>query len=172
MPFSEYKKYYTLFFLSLGIITLDQVTKSLIVKKFYLGESVSVIKNFFDLTLVHNFGAAFGMFSKLPSHIREPFFMIIPITILIVIFFTFRKLTDDKVYSVFGFSLIMSGAVGNLIDRFRFGYVVDFLDFHWFNKYHFAAFNVADSSICVGVFLLLACIVLKLESSEDEIQEE
>lgn len=143
------------------ILISDQLTKSMIMSRFHLGESISIIPGFFNLTLVHNPGAAFGFLANLDPSWREPFFLAVPTITLAVILFLLHRLRDQQAWSRHAFSLIVAGAVGNLIDRLRFGYVVDFLDFHWQYTYHFPAFNVADSAISAGVGLLVLATFLE-----------
>ena len=145
------------------ILILDQWTKSLVTDKFQLGESVSIIREFFNLTYIRNPGAAFGIFAQSHPSFRGPFFMLIPLVALVVIGTVFRKLPANSRLLSSALSLVIGGAIGNLIDRVRFGYVVDFLDFHWRYGYHFPAFNVADSAICVGVGILILDILLQPE---------
>lgn len=146
-------KYTILFVVSTVGIVLDQWTKNAIHTKFQWGESLPVIPSFFSLTYVRNSGAAFGILHKAPAYFRDPFFIIVPIVAMAIILFLFWRLEVNKRLTAFALSLILSGAVGNLIDRLRFGYVIDFLDFYW-RTYHWPAFNVADSCIVVGVSLL------------------
>jgi signal peptidase II len=136
-------------------IVLDQWTKQLIVDRFQLGESISVISQFFSITYVRNSGAAFGFMAAVDPSLRIPFFLVVPTIALAVIGYLFKKLPEHDVKTALALSLVMGGAVGNLIDRVRYGYVVDFLDFHWNYQAHFPAFNVADSAICIGVGLLM-----------------
>ncbi len=148
------RKYLILFcFLSL-ILSLDQWTKSWIQEQFYLGETLSIIFGFFNLTYVQNTGAAFGFLAQTPPLFRVPFFLLVPVIALSSIFYVFRKISHQDCLLSVALSLIVSGAIGNLIDRVRFGYVIDFLDFHWKWKAHFPVFNVADSVICIGVSFL------------------
>jgi signal peptidase II len=140
--------------LSLVVIVVDQWTKYLIHSRFRWGESVGVIQNLFALTYVRNTGAAFGLLHRAPSWFRDPFFILVPVVALFVILFILMTLPPDQKKAVVGLSLVFGGAIGNLIDRLRFGYVIDFLDFHWKEVYHWPAFNVADSSIVVGVGLM------------------
>lgn len=149
------RKYYILVSLVGLIVSADQLTKTMVVGDFRLHESMSVIENFLNITLVHNRGAAFGLLANLPASIREPFFLIIPFITLLAILIAFYKLTENEILSIVGLVLIVGGAIGNLIDRVRIGYVIDFIDFHWFGEHHFPAFNVADSAICIGVFILI-----------------
>lgn len=136
-------------------ILFDQATKWMVHAKFKWGESISVVPDFFALTYVRNKGAAFGFMHSAPAWIREPFFIIVPLVALTVIFLLFVKLKDSQKWSATALSLILGGAIGNLIDRLRFGYVIDFLDFHWKEVYHWPAFNIADSCIVVGVGIML-----------------
>lgn len=137
------------------VIALDQITKLYIDHHFYLHESVSIIPNFFHLTYIRNTGAAFGLLARAPESFRIPFFILIPLIALTVIVLIFKKTKDTELFMVTALSLIMGGAIGNFIDRLRFNYVIDFLDFHWLNIYHWPAFNVADSSIVIGVVILI-----------------
>jgi signal peptidase II len=149
------RKYKVLLSLTSIIIILDQFTKYLIVERFRLGESFPMIPNFFNLTYVQNKGAAFGILAHADPAFRVPFFVIIPFIALGSIAYVFRKLPASDLKLSVALSMIISGALGNLIDRVRLGYVVDFLDFHWTWNYHFPSFNVADSAICIGVGLVM-----------------
>lgn len=134
---------------------LDWITKKWIVDHFQLGESQPVWTDVFDLTHVLNPAAAFGFLSSLPDSIRQPFFMIMPVVAVFLIALYVRKLPDDAVLQRIGFSLVVSGALGNLLDRFLYGSVVDFLLIHWKTEWYYPAFNVADIAITFGVGLLL-----------------
>ena len=103
-------------------------------------------------------GAAFSFLSS--ASWRLPFFITVSIVAALVILIAFRKLRDDQKLAQTSLALIFSGAVGNLIDRVRMGEVIDFLDAHWY-RHHWPAFNVADSLICVGVFLLAVDMILE-----------
>jgi signal peptidase II len=134
------------------IVALDQATKLYIDHSFRLYESVTVIENLFNITYVRNQGAAFGILSE--SAYRIPFFITVSLVAAVGILWYLSRLGADKKKAVFALSLIFAGALGNLIDRIRFGEVIDFLDVHW-HQYHWPAFNMADSAITVGVALLL-----------------
>src|SRR4051794_19669900 len=155
------RKYMILLLTSIFIVVLDQITKSAITNRFRLGETVPVIHNYFNITYVQNKGAAFGIFSQASPEFRVPFFVLVPLFALGLMAFIFRRISDRDVKTSIALSLVISGAVGNLIDRFSLGYVVDFLDFHWQWGYHFPSFNVADSAICVGVGLILLDLFLQ-----------
>lgn len=130
------------------MLALDQVTKVMVERAFRVGESVSVLP-FFSLTYVRNQGAAWGMFQG--AHYALAGFAVVAL-VLCVIFW--RKLFGTARINLPIGGLLFSGIIGNLIDRVRLGYVIDFFDFHW-GTYHFPCFNVADSAICVAVFLLI-----------------
>ncbi len=147
-------KYWILIGVTTLSIAVDQWTKFLVHSRFRWGESVSLLEPIFSLTYVRNQGAAFGLLHKAPAYFREPFFIIVPVVALFVILLVFFRLKDEQKWTAWALSLILGGAVGNLIDRIRFGYVIDFLDFHWHEIYHWPAFNVADSCIVVGVGIM------------------
>ena len=137
------------------ILFTDQLTKYLIKEKFHLGETLTIIPDFFNFTYVQNTGAAFGLFAHASPTFRVPFFIIVPLVALLSIGSIFWKVPPEDIKFSTALSLVISGAIGNLVDRLNLGYVIDFLDFHWGWKYHFSVFNVADSAICIGVGLLM-----------------
>jgi signal peptidase II len=159
------RKYAILGGLTVFVIVLDQVTKHVVDGRFRLGESIPVIPGFFNLTYIRNTGAAFGLLATAPPEFRIPFFILVPLVALVAIAYIFRKIPDKDVKLSTALSLVIGGAVGNLIDRVALGYVIDFLDFHWRYRYHFPAFNVADSAICVGVGVLM--LDLLVQGSEE-----
>ena len=144
-------KYAWLSAITATIIALDQLAKGLIVRHFKLHESVRVISGFFDLTYVRNPGAAFVFLSGASGVWRSVFFITVSVVALAVIIALIRQ-THDRL-PLIALSLIGGGAVGNLIDRVRFGEVVDFIDWY-FRTYHWPTFNIADSAISIGVGLL------------------
>ncbi|HTX53366.1 MAG TPA: signal peptidase II [Candidatus Baltobacteraceae bacterium] len=145
---------------ALIIIVADQVSKWAVLQSFRVGESVSVVPGFFDLTFVLNRGAAFSLFATLPEQIRNPFFICVSITaVVLIVFYRVRYLHGHRLAS-FSLALILGGAIGNLIDRMRYGVVIDFFDAH-IGAYHWPVFNVADSAITVGVTLM--CVDMLLE---------
>ena len=129
------------------IIILDQISKIWISSHFLYGESVAVT-GFFNLVLVHNSGAAFSFLSSAGGWQRW-FFSAIAVVASLGITWLLYKHAQEKLFCL-ALTLILGGALGNLIDRVAYGYVVDFLDFYW-DTYHFPAFNVADSAISTGV---------------------
>lgn len=157
------RKYLILLSLSGFVVALDQLSKNAIVSSFKLGESVHVIPGLFSLSRVHNTGAAFGLLATLPANLRDPFFLLVPAVTLSVILGVFYKLKENQSLNVYALSSIVGGALGNIADRVRLGYVVDFLDFHLSFQWHFPAFNVADSAITLGVFMLLMGMLFERE---------
>ncbi|MGE4232006.1 MAG: signal peptidase II [Bacteriovoracia bacterium] len=147
-------KYLVLLAVSGAVISLDQMSKLLVIKRLLLHESIPVIDGIFNLTYVHNPGAAFGLLSKMDPSFRVPFFVIVPVIALILIVLFFRKIDDRDTMTALALSLIIGGAIGNLIDRASYGYVVDFFEIYWKEVFRYPAFNVADSAICIGAALL------------------
>ena len=137
--------------LSVAIIVCDQASKALLTAFFRLGE-VLTLTSFFDLVFVFNRGAAFSFLAHADGWQRW-FFVALALGISVWIFFELKRHARATVMAC-GFSLVMGGALGNVIDRLTYGAVVDFLSFHA-GKYYWPAFNVADSAITVGVALLL-----------------
>ncbi len=141
-------------FIGIAIVglLLDQLTKELILANMSLHQSIELLENFVHITYVRNPGAAFGILAD--HSLRIPFFILVSVVASLGILWYLRKEQGGNLRLQIGLSLIFSGAVGNLIDRIRFGEVIDFIDIHWY-QLHWPAFNVADSAICVGVGLLL-----------------
>lgn len=137
--------------LSALVIVLDQLSKAWITSHFVYGESLTVF-SVFNLVLAHNAGAAFSFLHD-AGGMQRWLFSIIAIVASVWIVVLLRKHRQQQLFC-FALALILGGALGNLIDRIAYGYVVDFLDFHW-NTYHFPAFNLADSAITCGAFLLI-----------------
>ncbi len=147
-------KYGILALVSVVSLVLDQWTKWLVHTRFRVGESLDLIDPILALTYVRNKGAAFGILQTANEAFRQPFFLLVPVVAIFVIGYLYYKLENDHKLSALALSLVLSGAIGNLIDRVRLGYVVDFVDVHWKEVYHWPAFNVADSCIVVGVGIL------------------
>jgi signal peptidase II len=139
--------------LSAAIIVLDLWTKWLVVNRIDLHEAIPVIPDFFQLVHVRNTGAAFGIGANASSKIVPLLLNGGAIVVFgVVVVYALRSAITDRVLQT-GLHLILGGAIGNLVDRFRFGYVVDFLDVY-VGTHHWPAFNVADSAICIGIGLL------------------
>ncbi len=143
-----------LFIIFFVLVVLDQITKMIVHHNFYLGESIPIIDGLFNLTYVRNQGAAFGFMAQAESSIRTFLFLLIPILACVWLLFLIWQTKDSNKVLTMAYTLILTGAIGNLIDRVRFGYVVDFLDFY-FKGAHFPAFNIADSCITIAAILLI-----------------
>lgn len=146
-----------LFILPLGL-ALDQATKLLVVHKMPLGAQTPVISGFFNLVHIHNRGAAFGLLSHLSADFAWLFFVGTTSLVLLVVGYLWFRLPEDELLAATGYSLILTGALGNLIDRVRLGEVIDFLDFY-LGRHHWPAFNVADSLVCLGAAVLVWVII-------------
>lgn len=134
------------------IILFDQVSKITITKLFAYAESLS-ITSFFNLTLVYNKGAAFS-FLAAESGWQRYFFTAIGLIAAAYITYLLKRHATQKLFCA-ALAMIMGGALGNVIDRLLYGHVIDFLDFHYQEIYHFPAFNIADSAIVVGAALFI-----------------
>jgi signal peptidase II len=142
-------------FLILFVVLADQLTKLWIMNSLPLYGKRIIIPGFFNLVHVTNTGAAFGLLAGEHSLWRQVFFIGVALVALVAIFFAYREVKAKGFVFTVAAGLIAGGALGNLVDRIRFGAVVDFLDFY-VKHYHWPAFNVADSAITVGVGLFLA----------------
>jgi signal peptidase II len=154
--------------LSVAIAVLDQVSKFIIVDRFRFGESLSIVAGYFNLTHIRNTGAAFGIFAQAEPAFRIPFFIVVPVIALVAIAYVFKRIPDQDVKLSVALSLVVGGAIGNLIDRVSLGYVVDFLLFHWQYRYYFPAFNVADSAICTGVGILMLDLLFQKQELDEQ----
>ncbi|MFZ3209377.1 MAG: signal peptidase II [Geobacteraceae bacterium] len=144
-------KYIILLVVSVIVLVLDQATKIYIDRTMDLHSSITVVENFFNITYLRNKGAAFSFLADF--RFRLPFFIFVSLVAVVVILVVIRRLRSDQKLSAVALSLLLAGAVGNLIDRVRLGEVIDFIYVHWYEHY-WPAFNIADSAICAGVFLL------------------
>jgi signal peptidase II len=144
-------------------VVLDAISKKFMSSWLSLGQSSSVIPGFFQFTLVHNKGAAFGVGSSW----SVPIFLLFSVVALVVVTMLFYQLKPHEKLSAIGLSMILGGAFGNIIDRIRLGYVVDFLDVY-VKTHHWPVFNIADSAITIGA-ILLGIEILFLEKKNKEI---
>jgi signal peptidase II len=144
-------KYRVLTIITALVLVIDQVTKIHIDRTMDLYATIPVIDNFFNITYLRNKGAAFSFLATFSYRLQ--FFIIVSLVAIGVLLSVIHRLRPDQRFTAVTLALIFSGAVGNLIDRLRLGEVIDFIDVHWYT-HHWPAFNVADSAICVGVFLL------------------
>ena len=137
-----------------SVIVADQITKLMVVLELGLHESVPVIGGLFDLTHVRNTGAAFGFLNAVDFPGKPIVITVVALAALVGVSLYASQLPAAHWLARLGLALILGGATGNLIDRLRQGYVVDFVDVYWAN-WHFWAFNVADAAISVGVAIIV-----------------
>lgn len=141
--------------LAAAVVALDQATKAWVLGSFALYESRPVVPGLFRFTYLRNPGAAFSFLADQAESFRRPFFLGVTAVALAVILGVVARLPPKRGWTLAGLSLVFGGAVGNLIDRVRWGEVIDFLDVFW-KTHHWPPFNVADSAITVGMVVLLA----------------
>ena len=193
---SGQRKYLQLAAIALVVLGLDHWTKFLVLDRLttafdgapsklgaYLGaapqagfdgyhfrpkDQVVLSDDFFRLRYAENPGAAFGLFRSVPDHLRGPLFHLVSIGAVILIGFYYSKLKGEKqeAFAKWGLPLVLGGAMGNYVDRIARGFVVDFLEAHWFEKAYWPAFNIADTAIVVGVGLLLIDSFVRKEVPE------
>lgn len=152
-----------------AIILVDQFTKGYIQSAYQLGEIKEVIPGLFNLTYVQNTGAAFGFGAGAAEWFRVLMFLALPVVACFWLLYLIWDTRHKALLLCSAYSLILAGAIGNLIDRFYLKFVVDMFDFYWGN-WHFAAFNVADSSITIGAILLIYDFIF-LEKKRKENEE-
>ena len=143
-----------------GVIVLDQITKAVVLSHLAPGTHVDVVDGFVTLTLVMNPGLAFGLLGGVPAGWRWVVAVLSVAALIVLARVALRVLPEGGGLDQVAIGLIFGGAIGNLIDRLRFGAVVDFVDLH-VRGYHWPAFNVADSAITVGVILLALRLLLR-----------
>jgi len=155
-------KYILTTIITLSAIILDQLTKYLVRVDIPLYSSVDVFP-FFNLTHLRNTGVAFGMLQNLPQYFKYPFYIMVFVIALVVLISIIKNTQEKNRSMIVGLSLILAGAIGNSIDRFRLGYVTDFLNFHWFNdpSLNWPPFNIADSCITIGAILVVVTGLFK-----------
>jgi signal peptidase II len=144
---------------ALAVVLMDQISKYIVTRSITFHESIPVISGFFSLVHTRNRGMAFGLMNRPGSDFSFYFLVTATIAAVILLLFWFTKLKDEERRLIFGLSLILGGAIGNLIDRLRLREVIDFLDFH-IGTYHWPAFNLADSAITLGTFWVAISLLL------------
>ncbi len=144
----------------LAIVLFDQISKLAVTRFLGVHESVTVINGFFNLVHIRNRGMAFGIMNRPDIGLGFYFMLAAGLGAVILLGYWFAKLKEEDFKVIFGFSLILGGAVGNLIDRVRIREVIDFLDFY-VGTYHWPSFNMADSAITVGAFLVALSLLFK-----------
>lgn len=162
-------RFWSLCLVMATLIIIDQLSKGAIQSSLYYGQSIPVIEGFFSIAYVKNTGAAFGFGADAHELFRQIMFLALPVIFCGWIFYMLVKTIKGAFYLSLAYALILAGAIGNLIDRFSLGYVVDFLLFYWKNEAnHFPAFNVADSCITVAAGLLIIDFFVQLKAKKAE----
>lgn len=154
------KRYHLMAWPAVAVIVLDQLSKWAVLRNLRVHECVPVLTGFFDLVHVRNRGMAFGLMNRPGIDFTFYFLVAASLGAVVLLLVWFLKLKDGDSRLTLGLSLILGGAVGNLIDRLRFREVIDFLDFY-LGQYHWPVFNLADSAITVGTFLVALSLIFK-----------
>lgn len=141
------------FMLAFAVLVADQVSKFWATAKLMPVSSIEVIEGFFRLTYARNRGVAFSLFADSEYEVRWVFALISALAAAAVLVYLLRTAANHTRLNT-ALALLLSGITGNLIDRVRLGEVVDFLDFHWLDRFVWPTFNIADAAICVGAALL------------------
>jgi len=155
------------FVLAASVLVLDQIIKAVMTAHLAPRGSVSVIPGLFSLTYVRNTGAVFGLFRSLPEPWRSLLLTLVPLAAVLFVIVMAMRTAPGRRWPLAALGLILGGALGNLVDRIRFSSVVDFLDVY-VGEYHWPAFNLADSAICVGVGLLILDILRSPAADGDD----
>ena len=162
-------RFWSLCLMIATLIIVDQLSKGAIQSSLFYGQTIPVIEGFFSIAYVKNTGAAFGFGAGGPEWFRQVFFLALPVIFCGWIFVLLVKTLKGPFFVSLAYGLIIAGAVGNLIDRFSLGYVVDFLMFYWKDEAnHFPAFNIADSCITVAAGLLIIDFFIQLKHKKTE----
>lgn len=142
------------YLIALAMLILDQLTKYYFNSTFELHETVDVIPPLLNWTLAYNYGAAFSFLANAGGW-QKYFFAILGLAVSIFIISYLRQIPKTAKILSWGLALVLGGAIGNVIDRFLHGYVIDFIHVHYANVWHYPIFNIADIGICVGMALVV-----------------
>lgn len=156
----KHRKYLRLLVIAGVVIILDQVTKLVILKTIPLYDIIYVVPGFFNIVHIHNPGGAFGILADHSATWRYFVFLFISALAIGLIVYFYKNTPNHQLFLSIAFALILGGAAGNMIDRLRFGKVIDFLDFY-IGRFHWPAFNVADSAITLGIGIFVYHLVFK-----------
>lgn len=151
-------KYLLLTAIAGAVIVFDQASKYAVQNMLAIHDYIEIIPGFFNVTYVQNPGAAFGIFGRTTGVLRLALLIGISLLALIMLLFMYEKTTGKFSITHLAISLVAGGAVGNLIDRIRLKWVMDFLDFYW-NGHHWPSFNIADIAITLGTIILMFSIL-------------
>lgn len=144
-------------------VALDIYTKELVLNMIQLYSKVDIIGGVLSFVNSKNYGAAFSFLNSSPDWFRKPFFIIMPLLAMGLVSYIMIK-GKNSVANIFAYSMILGGALGNLISRIIYGFVTDFIDVKLTSSYHWPTFNVADIAITIGVFLVFIDMV-KVENA-------
>lgn len=142
------------------VVALDQISKASILAFVPLYRSIPVVPGCFNLTHIQNPGGAFGFMAQQNSPLHHVVFVALSVAALCLVFYFYISTPSHYRFLSAGFALIFGGAVGNLVDRIRFGSVIDFLDV-FIGRFHYPAFNIADSAVTIGIGIFLYHLVFK-----------
>jgi len=145
-------KFFMLSAISSVVVILDQLSKWIISTSLSFYEEIQIIPGFFNLIYIHNPGGAFGVFAKSQGNLQSILFILIALAAMGLVLYLYKKTPPEYPVLSCGFALIFGGALGNMIDRFRLGEVIDFIDIY-IGHYHWPAFNIADSAISIGMVI-------------------
>ena len=137
------------------VYACDRLSKFFVTENLALGQPVPVLGELLQFRYVENPGAAWGFLSGAAGWFRTPFFLLVSVAAMVFIIGYFKKTTPGQWLLRLALALVFGGAVGNFIDRIRLGYVIDFIDWHWYEGPTWPTFNIADSAISVGVAIML-----------------
>lgn len=155
---------YCLYLLTIIVlVSADQFSKFLIIKNITENKSIVLIKNFFNITYVKNYGAGFSILQN-----QRTFLIIVAIIAIIAVSYLLYKSKNNETLNRVAYLLIIGGTIGNLIDRLQLGYVIDFLDFYIFG-YNFPVFNTADCFLTIGCFLILLSVIIESKNEKNKI---
>lgn len=147
------------------VLILDQITKAVVFKCMALHHTIPVIEGFLNFTHIHNPGGAFGLMANQGQVVRSFFFIFVSFAAMALIVYFYFKTSQKYFFFRVSLALIFGGALGNLIDRIRLGKVVDFLDFY-IGKWHWPAFNIADSAITIGIVIYIFYIFFNYSATD------
>jgi signal peptidase II len=151
-----------------GVFMIDQSTKAWAVRRLRLGQDISLIPGFLNLAYAQNTGVAFSMLDDHGDTGRWGLSIVAMVAAVLVIYFFWRTpRTDDRILGAL--AMLLAGIAGNVVDRLRLGFVVDFIDVQ-FGQWHYPTFNVADAAICVGAGLLILDMVLAKRKSQKQVE--
>jgi len=149
------------------LVAIDQATKCYVVRNIKASDPIVIFDNFFEFTYTLNPGVAFGFLAEGDSSWRHPFFITVTIMAIVFIAYTFLTLKEDHNLMRFSLCLILSGALGNFVDRLRLKAVIDFISVHFYDHY-WPAFNIADALITIGVALMAIDLIVHHKKAGEE----